>query len=278
MRTYADRLFVVSVNYRGYVPDAEYLPRVLDLAAWPALPIEQRARPVILHAPTNRATKGSGILLAALSDLAGEGVEFDLRVLEGVSHGEVRTALETADILLDNVIAGSYGIVSLEAMASGRVAVANMSEALRQEHPDAPVVHVDPTTVRDRMRDLIADVGERRRLAGLGRPYVARVHDADRIAARLDEAYRAPRAAVPARTMPDWASLAGRRRVEVLESSLARLETDLARSRRREADLRARLGLDPAVPVEAPSAARRLARRLVPRAVRLRIAGRLRRA
>jgi glycosyltransferase involved in cell wall biosynthesis len=271
MRTYADRMFIVSVNYRDYVPDAEYLPRVLDLAAWPALPVEQRARPVILHAPTHRSTKGTELLLAALDELAAEGVDFELRLLERVSHDEVRAAIRDADILFDNVIAGSYGVVSLEAMASGRVAVANMSEALRLEHPDAPVVHVDPDTVRDRLRSLVGDVDERRRLAALGRPFVARVHDADRIAARLDEAYTAPRPDVRVRTMPDWAAAGGLRRLEQAETRVARLETELARSRARETGLRVRLGLDPAIPPDNPSVARRLVRRTVPSSVRARV-------
>ncbi len=277
MRTYADRLFAVSVNLLDYVPDAEYLPRVIDLAAWPELPIEQRARPVILHAPTSRSTKGSEILLSALDDLAADGVQFEPRLLEGVAHDEVRAAIHDADILLDNVIAGSYGIVSLEAMASARVAVANLSDGLRQRHPDAPVVHVDPDTVRDRLRGLIGDVEERRRLAALGRPFVARVHDADLIAARLEEVYRAPRSAVAVRTMPDWASMGGRRQLERLEVHAARLETELARSHAREAQLRTRLGLDPAIPVGQPSAVRRLARIAVPRSIRARLVRGLRR-
>jgi len=277
MRTYADRMFVVSVNLLDYVPDAEYLPRVLDLAAWPALPIEQRARPVIVHAPSTRSTKGSDLLLAALDDLAAEGVGFDLRLLERVPHSEVRAAITDADILLDNVVAGSYGIVSLEAMASGRVAVANLSNAVREEYPDAPVVHIDPETVRDRLRALIGDVDERRRLAALGRPFVTRVHDADRIAARLDEAYRSPRTNVPVRTMPDWASLGGRRQLERLEIHVARLETELARGRAREMRLRGRLGLDPAIPVAGPSVPRRIIRRAVPHSIRARIVRGLRR-
>ena len=131
MRTYADRLFVVSVNYLAYVPDAEYLPRVIDLAAWPELPVAQREHPVIVHAPTRRTTKGTDVILAALDALRAEGLGFELRLLEGVPHAEVRAAIADADLLVDNVVAGSYGIVSLEAMASGKVAVANLSERLR---------------------------------------------------------------------------------------------------------------------------------------------------
>lgn len=274
IRTYADRMFVVSVNYLGYVPDAEYLPRIIDLTGWPVLAPVQRDRPVLVHAPTRRGTKGSDLILGALESLRAEGVEFELRLLEGVSHDQVRAELADADVLIDNVIAGSYGIVSLEAMACGKVAVANLSENLRAAHPDAPVVHVDPDTFPDVMRRLILDPGWRGALAARGRPFVERVHDADRIAARLVEAYTAPRADVPRRTMPDWASLARVRRIEALETRVDRVETDLARSRRRESDLRRRLGLDPE---GGPSGLRVLARRVLPASVRARLRGGLRR-
>ncbi len=271
IRTYADRMFVASINNLAYVPDAEYLPRVIDLSLWPEAPVAQRERPVVVHAPTRRATKGTDILLAALDELAAEGVEFDLRLLEGVQHDEVRRAMLEADILLDNVIAGSYGIVSLEAMASSRVAVANLSEALRAAHPDCPVVHVDPTTVRERIRALILDLPERTRLAALGRPFVTRVHDADGIARQLDQVYRGPRSEVPVSSMPDWASAERVRRIEQLDARIARLELDLARSHRRESELRIRLGLDPAIPEHQSSGVRRVVRRVVPRGIRRRL-------
>lgn len=273
MRTYADRMFVVSVNYLRYVPDAAYLPRVIDLSRWPVVTSAQRQRPVIVHAPTRRGTKGTDLILAGLERLRAEGLEFELRLLEGVPHDRVRGELADADVLVDNVIAGSYGIVSLEAMACGKVAVANLSEDLRAAHPDVPVVDANPDTFADTMRLLIRDPERRQALAARGRPFVERVHDADVIAGRLVEAYRAPRVEALRRTMPDWMSSARVRRIETLETRMGRLETDLARTRRREADLRRRLGLDPQRP---PSRLRRLARRFLPVSVRSRLRGALR--
>jgi hypothetical protein len=273
MRTYADRLFVVSVNYLAYVPDATYLPRLIDRAAWPELPAAQRERPLIVHAPTRRTTKGTDLILAALDGLREEGLAFDLRLLEGLPHAEVRAAMADADLLVDNVVAGSYGIVSLEAMACSKVAVSNMSDALRAAHPDAPVVPVDPDTLRPVLRRLIADRGERQALAVRGRPFVAAVHDADVVAGRLVEAYRAPRRVDRHAAMPDWVSLAPSRRIETLESRLATLEVELARARRRETELRVRLGLSPEAP---PSLARRIVRRTVPEPVRRMVRRRLR--
>ena len=270
MRTYANRMFVVSVNYLEYVPDAEYLPRVIDLAAWPERAPRDRDRPVVVHAASSRGTKGSDTILAVLEQLGADGEAFDLRVLEGVPHDEVRTTLADADILVDNVIAGSYGIASLEAMASGMVAVSNMSEALRRRHPDAPVVHVDPDTLHDTLRRLIRDRGERAALAARGRPYVAAVHDADRIAAALEAFYRAPVTPIRGTTMPDWASMARVRRIETLHARLDRLESELGRARLREAELRAAVNRPEA---GGPSVTRRIVRRVLPAGLRRRLGG-----
>ncbi len=245
VRTYADRMFVTSVDYLHFVPDAVVSPRVIDLAEWPVREVAQRPVPQILHVPSRRGTKGTEFILAGLRRLEEEGVAFEFRLLEGVSHAEARAAIGAADIAIDNVLTGDYELVSIESMASSGVAVANIQAAVAEAYPDAPVVSVDPDTFVDRMRTLIADVERRRELAARGRPYVARVHEARVVAAELVRAYEAEPVAVVGRTHPDWASLAGQRTIERLERRVVGLEEDLARSQRRENGLRHRLGLEP---------------------------------
>ncbi len=271
IRTYADGMFVTSVNYLAFVPDATYLPRVIDLGGLPPVAPRARAVPVLVHAPTKRGTKGTDLLLGILDQLRADGLEFELRLLEGVPHAAVLDALADADVLLDNVVAGSYGIVSLEAMASGAVAVSSMSDAVMAAHPDVPVVRINPETAGAVLRRLIPDVDERRRLGLAGRAFVERVHDADRVAEQLVEHYRAPRRPIRDQAMPDWMSMKPARQIETLEARIERLEVDLGRSRRNERQLRERLGM---APEETPSLARRIARRVAPSSVRRRLARR----
>jgi hypothetical protein len=245
VRTYADRMFVTSVDLLNYVPEAEVTPRVIDLATWPERSAETREVPRILHVPSRRGTKGTEMILAGLERLRRDGVAFDLRLLEGVSHDAARAEIQDADIVVDNVLTGDYEVVSIEAMASSRVAVANIQAAAAEAYPDSPVVSVDPTTFEARMRDLIGDPDDRRRRGALGRPYVARIHDAPVIAAQLLAAYEATPVPVPVRSHPDWLSLAGSRTIESRDRRIAALEQDLARVRRREDGLRVRLGMEP---------------------------------
>ncbi|HET9436068.1 MAG TPA: hypothetical protein VFO50_04365, partial [Candidatus Limnocylindrales bacterium] len=168
-RTYADRQFVTAPDYLDYVPDAEVIGRVVDLGEWPEQPAEQRDVPVVLHVPSRRGTKGTELLLPAIERLRAEGVGFEFRLLEGVPHDEAKAAIRAADVVVDNLITGDYELVSIEAMASSRVAVANIQGPSAAAFPGAPVYSLDPDTVVDRLRALIGDVGLRRDLAARGR-------------------------------------------------------------------------------------------------------------
>lgn len=243
VRTYANRMFVTSVDHLHFVPDAVVAPRVIDLEEWPAQPPDQREVPVVLHVPSRRGTKGTEIILEGLRRLEREGVRFETRLLEGVSHAEAMAAIRAADIVVDNVLTGDYELVSIESMASSRVAVANVQTMAAEAYPDAPVVSVDPNTFVERMRQLIGDLEERRVLAARGRAYVERVHDAHIVAYQLLAAYAEEYPPVPVRSHPDWLSLADRRAIERLERRVAGLEQDNVRGLRREDALRRKLGL-----------------------------------
>jgi hypothetical protein len=244
-------MFVVSVDYLHFVPEAEVLPRVIDLAAWPEQGPSQREVPVVLHVPSRRGTKGTDLILAGLERLRAAGVPFEQRLLEGVPHAEAMRAIADADVVVDNVLTGDYEVVSMEAMASSRVAVANIGPSVRDAFPDAPVWSLDPDTFDARMTQLLTDGALRHDLAARGRAYVARVHDAPVIARRLVDAYAAEYPPVPIRAFPDWLSLESARRIETLERRLSRAEVELGRTRVREEELRRKLGLAPLGPVDA---------------------------
>ena len=240
-RTYADRQFVTAPDYLDYVPDAEVLGRVIDLVEWPEQPPEQRERPLVLHVPSRRGTKGTELLLPVIERLKGEGLAFDFQLLEGVPHEEARKAIQKADVVVDNLITGDYELVSIEAMASSRLAVANIQAASAAAFPGAPILNVDPETIEARLREAIGDIGLRRDLAARGRAHVAAVHDAPVAARKLMAAYEAPSRPVARQTFPDWVSLAPARRVEQADRLLAE-------ARHRELAYRRKLGL----PVEVP--------------------------
>ena len=114
----ADARIVGSYDAIRWVPDAEVIPPGVDLAALRPVPPPRDERPLFVHAPSSRARKGTEEFVRACDEL---GVE--LEIVEGLHHDEARKRYEQADVVLDQLNAGWYGMLAIEAMALGKPVV-----------------------------------------------------------------------------------------------------------------------------------------------------------
>jgi glycosyltransferase involved in cell wall biosynthesis len=186
----ADARIVGSYDALRWVPDAHVVPPGLDLRDYTPVPSEDRRRPVVLHAPSSRSRKGTEHVIAAC-----EGLYVDLDIVEGLRHDEARRHYERADIVVDQLNAGWYGVFALEAMALGKPVLGYLREEAVRETESAlgvevPIVPVTKETLRERIAELAASADARRRIGASGRAYVEHVHDADKGADRLIAIYR----------------------------------------------------------------------------------------
>jgi glycosyltransferase involved in cell wall biosynthesis len=186
----ADARIVGSYDALRWVPDAHVVPPGLDLSEYKPVPSEDRRRAVVLHAPSSRRRKGTEDVVAAC-----EGLNVELDIVEGLHHDEARRHYERADIVVDQLNAGWYGIFALEAMALGKPVLSYLRDEAVQETEremgvEIPVVPVTRESLRDRIAELAASPEERRRIGAVSRAYVEHVHDADQGADRLIAIYR----------------------------------------------------------------------------------------
>ncbi len=232
IRAYADVMTMSSILSRPYVPDAVYLPKVVEASRLSMVGPGSGTRPVVLHAPSSRSTKGTEFILAGLDELRRRGVEFDLDLVERVPHKEVLTRIAAADVVVDKLLGGDYGVGSLEAMALGKVAVARIREQVREQHPDLPVVSADPETFPDTIEELLRSPRRRAELGEAGREFVLRTHDAVVVGARLEELYAGivPRArpAVP----PGWTAPTVNAQLDEARAAIERLKAKNEQLRR----------------------------------------------
>jgi glycosyltransferase involved in cell wall biosynthesis len=185
----ADAQIVGSFDALRWVPQAEMIPPGLDLRSFTPVTPSDRERPVVVHAPSNRARKGTEHVIAACAELP---VELDL--VEGVPHGEARERYARADIVVDQLNAGWHGIFALEAMALGKPVVTRLKPDVVARAESAygtkvPIVSATADTLVEVLRPLVADPALRRRVGAESRAYVERVHDIDVIADRLVDLY-----------------------------------------------------------------------------------------
>jgi len=180
---------VGSYDAARWVPEAEVVPPGLDLSGYRPVPPSDSVRPVVLHAPSNRARKGTEHVIAACAELPVE-----LEIVAGLHHDEARERYRRADIVVDQLNAGWYGLFAIEAMALGKPVVSFLHDEARRRTgeafgQDVPIVQATKETLADALRPLVADPAERRRIGAESRTYAERVHDVDVLADRLLDIY-----------------------------------------------------------------------------------------
>lgn len=136
-----------------------------------------REVPVVVHAPSVKSIKGTKFILQAIERLRAEGVPFEFQLLHGVSNQEVLSALENADVVIDQLHGPLHGKLGVEAMASECALATCNREDYEPIPPNRPIWHVDPRNVYTQLKRLIIDRELRVRLALEGRAYVERYHD-----------------------------------------------------------------------------------------------------
>jgi hypothetical protein len=185
----ADAQIVGSFDALRWVPEAEMIPPGLDLSPFTPGPPSDRARPLVVHAPSDRVKKGTDYVIAACDQLP-----VDLDIVEGLPHEQARERFARADIVVDQLNAGWHGVFALEAMALGKPVVVNLKpevveQAERAYGTKVPLVPATKESLVEALRPLVESPELRRRIGAASRAYVEQVHDIDRIADRLVDLY-----------------------------------------------------------------------------------------
>lgn len=185
----ADAQIVGSYDAIRWVPEAEVIPPGVDLARIEPAPPSDRPRPLIVHAPSSRRRKGTDAVIAAC-----EGLDADLELVEGLHHEEAFERYRAADIVVDQLNAGWYGLFAIEAMALGKPVVTFLHEDAVRRTEEAfatrvPIVSATAETLRERLTPLVASPAERRRVGAASRAYAEHVHDLERVTDRLLDLY-----------------------------------------------------------------------------------------
>lgn len=196
---YADQIYSLNPDLLHVLPNrARFLPYCnVDLEQWQPKPSTPNKALRILHAPTNRDFKGSKYIIAAIDRLQEEGHIFEFDLVEGIAHKEARYRYSKADILIDQLLIGWYGGLSVEFMALGKPVICYIREedlgyVSPQMREQLPIIQATPDSIYDVLKNCLeltteelSDLGQR------SRTFVENWHTPEIVAESLIETYMA---------------------------------------------------------------------------------------
>lgn len=172
---------------------SEFLPYShISLEDWSPCYTQMESRPLrIGHAPSHRGVKGTAFILAALDSLQRKGFDFELVLVEGLSNTEAKDLYKTIDVLVDQLFAGWYGGLAVEAMALGKpVLVYIRDEDLKlipaKMAEELPCIQTSPDSIEASLREVLEmPRAKLLELAKRSRTYVEHWHNPIMIAKRI---------------------------------------------------------------------------------------------
>jgi glycosyltransferase involved in cell wall biosynthesis len=194
-RFFCDARFVSTPDLLDWAPQAKWIPNAIDCSAIkprqasppkgrkPRKPRKLR----FLHVPrfqrAHRKTDAVEKVFAELGKRYAREAEFAVfETKENIPRPAFLRELRRADVYVDNLGGGWYGMTALEAMLSQIPVCVYVREDLERFCDPRALANVNEKNLKETLVRLIEDGNERRRLGADGRAYVLRTHDSMKIA------------------------------------------------------------------------------------------------
>ena len=194
-----NRVFALNPDLINDVPNAHFLPYAsVDVESfqpiWPRTDGPMR----ILHAPSDESIKGSRFILEAIERLKTRW-DIELILVKKLPYEEALKRYASADLVIDQLLAGWYGGFAVEMMAMGKPVacyirksdLAHVPEAMRRA---LPLLNVSIPTLEADLEALLMRLREWNEWGRRSREFVLTWHHPRRIANAMVRAYRDPAA------------------------------------------------------------------------------------
>jgi hypothetical protein len=189
IRSVADGIFVTDPELQTYVPEATIVPRVLHADEWPFVGVRANPCPLVVHAPSRRGVKGTEAILRAVERLQ-ERVNFRFKLIENLPHAEAKAAYKEADVVIDQVRIGWYGVLATETMALGKPTIAYIRDDLWRKHgAKLPIINANPDNIESVLENVLNDENLRAEKSVKSRDYYLATHASDVVCKALLQTY-----------------------------------------------------------------------------------------
>lgn len=148
--------FTVEYDHLDLYPGIFHVPFPFDFTV-----IGQKANlsrePVrIGHAPSNRALKGTDIILEILEKLKKD-FSFETVLIENLSHEEALILKNSCTLFIDQISDLGYGINSIESLAMGIPTFSSLTDHFKSRYPDHAIVEINRDNLLSELKKYLTD-------------------------------------------------------------------------------------------------------------------------
>lgn len=187
----ADQIVVSTPDLLRYSPDSKWIPNPVDLDAFKSYHNAKDDEILtVVHAPSDRRVKGTEYLIRAVNRLNNKKRRLRLLLVENTRHDRAIELYKEADIVVDQLLIGWYGMFAVECMALSKPVCAFIGDDLKPFLGKSPFMETSHAEIEKDLETLMEDMSLRRSLAQKGNEFVHQTHDSVKIARRFrDEVY-----------------------------------------------------------------------------------------
>lgn len=191
---YADHMFALNPDLMYFLPKekSSFLPYAIH--GYSTIEVPSAAQKStsetfhIVHAPTDRAVKGTAYVFRTVESLKqtyGDRIRFTL--VENMKVDEARRVCAEADVIIDQLLVGWYGGLAVEAMKMGIPVICFINPSFEQFLPDGmmaqmPIINSTPVTLETTLKGLIDNRDSLAEISKASLDYAERWHNPEFVA------------------------------------------------------------------------------------------------
>ena len=196
----AKAIFISTPDLYSYVPHSailvrqaisiEYLNRFRKRKSF----YDHTKSPIVItHAIASKKvyrSKGTDIIVDAISILKKKGFNIDFRFFIGHEHELLVEQISTSDLHIDQMCIGWYGTISAEAMALGVPTVCYIKSSLKKYLMGCPIIEANKLNLVKTIEETILNVELRKKLSKKSIEFACSTHSKESIANNMLKIYQ----------------------------------------------------------------------------------------
>jgi glycosyltransferase involved in cell wall biosynthesis len=146
---------------------------------------------LIIHSPTAPVAKGTPFIVKTIETLRQKNLPFEFKLLVDLPNEEYQRILMEADIYIDQLIWGSYGVAAQQALQMGKVVVAYINpERLKLFEDNLPIQNATIDNLALVLEKLITDKELREQISNESLLYYQTIHEPANVAKKTLATYQ----------------------------------------------------------------------------------------